>query len=325
MLRTFVLLALTIGIAWLAAPFVMSSLYIDDRGITLPGRVHSKSERVKRRYSDWTRVAAITVEYGDPETGGVSFFDVPLDPERFDGFHTGQPVPLHYLRARDTPELPLAQAFRGMHLLPTVRLADQRAFSGLTDALAAKVPLRFQALAAVVILLLLWRVARWPGFVWAFGMVFFSVALSLFLLDFPRPTRRPAVHVRQASGTVKSIDQIDRLFSGAHTKGWDADQPVAVVGVEFVPAGRTEKVLAVDLIDAGSIPGLQEKSVVGIDYEAGHPRTAYIQKASRRFVSRNVAGIVKQGVACLVVLIVFYAVVYFFHRAFHRLTVPSQP
>jgi hypothetical protein len=125
-------------------------------------------------------------------------------------------------------------------------------------------------------------------------------------------------------GIVKSIDRMDRLFSGAHTKGWDADQPVAVVGVEFVPAGRTEAVLAVDLIDAGSIPGLQEKSAVGIDYEAGHPRTAYLQKASRRFVSRNVAGIVRQGLACLVVLIVFYAVVYFLPRAFHRLTAPRR-
>jgi hypothetical protein len=324
MLRTFLLLSLTIGIALLAAPFVMSSLYIDDRGITIPGHIHSKSERVKMQHSGWTRAADITVEYGDPETGGVSFFDVPLDPERFDGFHIGQPVPLHYLRARDTPALPLAQAFRGIHLLPTVRLADQRAFSGLTSALAAKVPLRFQTLAAVVILLVLWRVARWPGFVWAFGIVFFSVATSLFLLDFPRPTPRPAVNVRQASGTVKSIDQIDRLFSGAHTKGLDADQPVAVVGVEFVPAGRTEAVLAVDLIDAGSIPGLKEKSAVGIDYEAGHPRTAYLQNASRHFVSRNIAGIVIQGVACLMVLIVFYAVVYFFHRAFNRLTAPRQ-
>jgi hypothetical protein len=167
--------------------------------------------------------------------------------------------------------------------------------------------------------------ARWPGFVWAFGIVFFSVAIFLFLLDFPRPMPQPAVDVRQASGRVKSIDQIDRLFSGAHTKGWDADQPIAVVGVEFVPAGKTEAVLAVDLIDAGSIPGLQEKSAVGIDYEAGHPRTAYIQKASRRFASRNVAGIVMHGTVCLVVLIVFYAVLYFFHRAFPRLTAPRQP
>jgi hypothetical protein len=325
MLRTFLLLALTIGMALLAAPFVMSSLYIDDRDITIPGHIHAKSERVKMRYSDWTRAAAITVEYSDPETGGVSFFDVPLDSERFDGFRIGQPVPLHYLRARDMPALPLAQAFRGIHLLPTVRLADQRAFSGLTRVLAAKLPLRFQTLAAVVIFLVLWRVARWPGFVWAFGVVFFSGALSLLILDFPRPTPRPAVNVRQASGTVKSIDQIDRLFSGAHTKGWAADQPVAVVGVEFVPAGRTEAVLAVDLIDAGSIPGLQEKSVVGIEYEAGHPRTAYLQNASRRFVSRNVAGIVMQGAACLMVLMVFSAVVYCFRRAFHRLSAPRQP
>src|SRR4051812_14498071 len=153
MLRTFLLLALTIGIALLAAPFVMSSLYIDDHGITLPGRVHSKREGGKRQNSVWTRAGAITVGNGDPEPGGVSFFEVPLDPERFDGFHTGQPVTLHYLRAQDIPALPLAQAFRGMHLLPTARLADQRAFSGLTNALAAKVPLRFQALAAVVILL----------------------------------------------------------------------------------------------------------------------------------------------------------------------------
>jgi hypothetical protein len=98
-----------------------------------------------------------------------------------------------------------------------------------------------------------------------------------------------------------------------------ADQPVQVVGIEFVPAGRTEPVVAVDLIDAGSIPGLKENSTVAIEYEGDAPRTAYIQTATRGFVGRNLAGIAMQGILCLLMLIGFLVAAHFIGRAWTRL------
>ena len=53
MLRGLILLLLISGVALLAAPFLLSSLAVDDRGITIPGRVVSKSETVTVHYSDW--------------------------------------------------------------------------------------------------------------------------------------------------------------------------------------------------------------------------------------------------------------------------------
>ena len=60
-----------------------------------------------------------------------------------------------------------------------------------------------------------------------------------------------------------------------------ADQPVDVVSVEFVPEGRTEPVMAVDLIDRGSVSGLKEKAGVNVDYEAASPRIAYLAGAEQ--------------------------------------------
>ena len=67
-----------------------------------------------------------------------------------------------------------------------------------------------------------------------------------------------------------------------------ADQPIDVVGVEFIPEGRTEPVVAVDLIDRGSVPGLKEGSTAPIRYESESPRTAYLDGATRTFPSRNI-------------------------------------
>src|SRR5204863_5732725 len=83
-----------------------------------------------------------------------------------------------------------------------------------------------------------------------------------------RPTPAPSLDVRRAAGHVKSIGRIDKLFSGSRSRGVLADQPVDVVGVEFVPEGSTEPVVAVDLIDRGSVQGLTEHSAVTLRYEA---------------------------------------------------------
>jgi hypothetical protein len=75
----------------------------------------------------------------------------------------------------------------------------------------------------------------------------------------------------------------------------------------------------VDLIDAGSVSGLARNSTVQIQYEADSPRTAYIQSATRGFVSRNLSGMAVQGVLSLAVLIAFFAVGQWIQRAFGRL------
>jgi len=147
---------------------------------------------------------------------------------------------------------------------------------------------------------------------------------ALFFYDFPRPTPSPTVEVRQASGTVKSLDRIDKLFAGSRSRGMFASQPVEVVGIEFVPEGRRESVLAVDLIDSGSIAGLKEKGTVDVEYESASPRTAYLRSGTREFLPRNLRGIVVDGALYLGVLIGCLMGAHFIGKAWTRLVAGRQ-
>jgi hypothetical protein len=120
-------------------------------------------------------------------------------------------------------------------------------------------------------------------------------------------------------GRVKSVELIKRLFNGTRSRGLDMAQPVQVVGVEFVPAGKTDTVLAVDLIDAGSVRGLKENAQVPVEYEAASPRTAYIGGASRGFVARNLTGLEIEIGLCVALFIGAAFLFSYLGKAWNRL------
>src|SRR5581483_1083876 len=141
-----------------------------------------------------------------------SFLTVELLPEQYDSFHKGQEVTLHYLRRQDVPDVPLAKSLRQLGILPKARLAGQRAFSGLvTTARAGELP-ALAAFAAGILLLMLWRLFRFPGFPWAVAACVLATVAVILIGEFPRPTAAPSTAVRQATGRVKSVGRIDRLF-----------------------------------------------------------------------------------------------------------------
>jgi len=84
MVRALILLLLVGGFVLLMAPFAISSLWIDQRGIEIPGQVFSKDERVVVRDSTWIRSAEVTVEYDPPHESMVAFLTATVSPERFD-------------------------------------------------------------------------------------------------------------------------------------------------------------------------------------------------------------------------------------------------
>jgi hypothetical protein len=315
MLRGLILVALVSGVAFLMTPFVLASRQLDARGITIQGRVHHKSEYTRIRYSTWERTRDVSVEYPVPETGGVSFFSVHPDEQHYDALHTNQVLPVRYLLRRDIPNFPMAAFWWELHALPTIRLANDFTPSVFT----AKFVMACEALGGLAVFLLLWRITRWSGFAWAAGIEVVAGLGLLIYQDFPRPTPAPAIGVRRASGRVSNMGRIDKLFSGARERGVDADQPVDVVSIEFVPEGRTEPVVAVDLIDRGSVAGLKEQSIVPIRYEAGSPRVAYIEGAARTFPQRNLSGAVLQGVMGLAVLLGLFAGAHWIGKAFKKL------
>jgi hypothetical protein len=319
MLRGLILLILIGGAVLFTLPFVVSSVYVDQRGITIPGRVYSKREDVMMRNYRWVRSCEITVEYHPPDTSSVAFLGVKLQPEQYDSYRKGQAVSLHYLLLKDIPDLPMAHVLSQVHALPTARLAGQRAFSAWEAFFTRSVMMICAMIGGLVVLLVVWRKSGFPGFAFAvFGCVLLVVA-GVMVSEFPLRLPGPTVDVRRASGKVKTVDRVRRLFSGRRSRGTLAAQPMAVVGVEFVPDGRVEPVLAIDVIDFGSVSGLKEGAAVGIDYESGAPRTAYIQGATRNFPAKNLRGLAVDGVLCVLVVAGMLAVWYFLGRAWDRL------
>jgi hypothetical protein len=320
MVRALILLLMGAAATVIVLPIVMTSRALEEHGITLVGRVYHKSETVRVQSSGWDVARDITIEYTIPETGGVSFFDALPTAEQYDGFHTHQPVEVRYLLRRDVPKLPLSDILWQIHALPTVRLATTYGISRWNTSLTPAGMRIGKFAAAFGVLLILWRITRSRALGWAAAAALVLGLGILFIQDFPRPTPAPDGTVRRATANVKSIGHIDKLFSGRRSRGIIADQPIDVVGVEFVPQGRTEPVVAVDLIDRGSVPVLKEKSTVTIRYESDSPRTAYVEGATRTFASRNLRGAVVQGALTLAALLCVLAIAHLIGRAFKRLS-----
>jgi hypothetical protein len=318
MLRSLLAILILGGIALITLPFLMSSLYVDQRGIEIPGHVYSKREDAIVQYSTWYRSCEVTVEYQGPDESGVSFLKVELPPERYDSFRKGQQVTLHYLRRQDIPNVPFAKTLGQIGLLPRARLAGQRAFSGVIMAAKQTSLPVLATIGVAVLLLIVWRLSRLPGFPWAVAACVLGVLALVLITEFPLPATAPATAVRRAAAKVKSIDRIDRLFSGSRTRGEIASQPVSVVGVEFVPEGRMEPVLAVDLIDEGSLP-LKQGAAVGVDYELAAPRTAYIVGPTRNFPHRNLTGLMQVWAFYVAILLGVAFGAHYFGAAWQRL------
>lgn len=322
MLRGAIILALLAVAAAMTLPFLISSLSIDQRGVIIPGRVSFKREDVVVHNSTLNRVAEATIEYSKPDGSGVGFLGVRLGSRDYDALRLGQAVELHYLRSEDLPDLPLVHGLRRAQLLPTVRLANQRAGAGLRLVFTDKVAAAMGAAALCIVFLLLWKVLRIPGLSWAVAFFVLLALAATYVNDFPRPMPAPSAGLRQGTGQVKSVERITRLFGGSRRRGMVADQPMEAVGVSFVPDGRKEPVLAIDLIDAGSVTGLREKSSVLLSYESASPRTAYIQGATRHFAARNFSGAGVQAIASLAAVIVILGGVqllgWFYRRATRR-------
>ena len=320
MVRALILLLLGAALTFLVLPFVMTSRALDEHGIIIPGRVRHKSETIKVLYSTWERSCDATIEYTIPETRSASFFTIYPTPQQYDALQDHQAVEVRYLPRRELPNLPLTKILWEMHALPTVRLGNFEESTKLKIFFTPKVVLACKLLAGLAALLFFLRILRSRLFPWVAGIAAVAFVAFMELQDFPLPTPAPLIDVRHGTGHVKSLGRIDKLFEGAHERGFDAEQPVDVAGVEFVPEGRTEPVVAVDLIDHGSIPGLKEHAPVTFEYENRSPRTAYLDRATRTFPKRNLSGLVYWGVLSLAVLIGLFAAWQWISRAFSRIT-----
>lgn len=87
--------------------------------------------------------------------------------------------------------------------------------------------------------------------------------------------------------TVRAIHRVDRVWGGRRTKAEDAVQPYDIVELEFAPSGAAGPVVAVDLVDAGSVPGLAQGAQLRIHYSVEDHRWAQLDTASRTYYWKN--------------------------------------
>jgi len=305
-------LALMVGGALLiAAPFVLSSRYIDARGVEIQGRVFEKREYVNVQDSEWERICEVTAVYTPPDEYGTPYLVERLGPAAFDGLHKGGPVTLRYLRREDLPRVPGSKVLREMRLLRAAKMAGR-------IGIDPNVKRALWWVGLGVLLLSLWRMARLPGFAWLAGGAVAVLLAATLNSEFPWATPAPRSGIRSADGRVVSVGTISRLFSGHQTSGMQAEQPIQVIAVQFFPAGKTEPVLAIDLIDEGSIAGLKEGAAARVQYEDSAPRVARVEGGTREFPSRNLYGVFRDSAVTVAVLAAIFTVVALAGKALGR-------
>jgi hypothetical protein len=307
------------AIAVLAAPFVLSSLAVDRHGVEVAGSVYSKHEYVHTRHSTWKRTTEVMIECWPPDESSVRYFTSELKPADYDTLHKGQRVNVHYLRRADIPKIPFAETLGQLHMLPVARLAGRSMFSSFQEVLDAPARMFLLWAGGVVALLIVWRASRLPGFAWAVAVCVLVTVAAFLVYDFPTPTPAPGTPMLQATARVQNLETIEWLFRGSRSRGIAAAQPIQVVALEFVPAGRTEPVVAIDAIDAGSVAGIKQDAKLPLDYEAGSPRTAHLRGATRNFASRNLGGIGMEIAGIIAVILGFFVLSKLAGRAWKRI------
>lgn len=111
-------------------PFLAASLLVDQRGISIRGHVHNKSEYITVGYSTWLRHLEAQVQYETPDDRSFAITGLQLEQTRFDSLRKNDAIQLRYLLRKDLPNWPGFRTMRQMHVLPFVRLASENTWSG---------------------------------------------------------------------------------------------------------------------------------------------------------------------------------------------------
>ncbi|HWQ12562.1 MAG TPA: hypothetical protein VNL77_07180 [Roseiflexaceae bacterium] len=263
-------------------------LYVEAEGLVAPGTVVGKREEITVRRSLWTRRLFLDVRYQPAGAAAPELTAIIVDPEHYDRTRVETPVAVRYL---PYPEIRQLGAIAG------TRLADQPPLGPLRAQLLGA-QYTFLALGVGLALLAAWSVWR-RGWL---AVLFFVMLIggALYVVSNPPPPAPPGPqHV--TSATVRETHTIERVLGGRRSRGFnEAIQPYVIIELVFVPQGAADPVVAVDLVDEGSVPGLEKGADLPIRYSAADPRWARIEGAARTYAWKNLQG---YGVIALVVLV----------------------
>jgi hypothetical protein len=263
--------------ALVAAPFIGASLWLDAHGERATGTVVGKYETIGIEHEPtggWYRRRYLEVEAPGLSATGLRA-SVFVDSAEFDSARRGDRVVVRYFSC--------CPIFARLSSHTTRDAVCEAAREFASDPLLDWFAIGFVALIITA------RIAA-PAVIVA-GVAWLGAAL---LLLFPARPPRVATGV-ETTARVAGISLVENSPrpSRSSTSGYggsDAERlrvPYEVVQLRYVPAGRTDTVLAVDEIDAGSVAALNPGALLRVRYDPRAPLEAMLVDATRTFRQRN--------------------------------------
>jgi hypothetical protein len=230
----------------------------------------------------WYRTYRAGVEF-DTRDGNLGTASVDLPEARYDAIHPGDTIRVRYL-----PFFPLL-----------ARAAERSTGQTLWAATAAftadpfLIPSLLWVLGGIMVLWITSRVAT-SAMVLA-GFAWIAVAFPLF---FPAPRALSPV-TADAAARVTSVTLVTKApaknaparrrsrLGGSSDNIRRLAMPYQVVQLQFTLPGRPDPIVAVDAVDAASIPELAVGAILPIRYDPRALREARLVRGTRTFRERN--------------------------------------
>jgi hypothetical protein len=311
----------------IAAIFALGSLALDSMAGTVPGLVERRIESVDLRpQGDWQHNLHVSVRYR--LDGSPPILDQPAPDESATTFNLST-AQFDRLSEGGITSLRVLPLFRSLAL---VRLADIQTINAIPW---------FWIGVAFGVLLLFWLAGRLMASR-SGSMVIVAIVLvagmglpsALAYRQWQasedltsRPLRTTAI-AREVSRITKVDPFPCTPGSGSRCSRrntqYDVAQPYDIVQIGFVPEGAGGPVIAVDAIDAGSVP-VQPGASMTIAYAATDPRAAQILGANHSHHWRNALGLAALfGAIALLVASILWWAIQRHGRTQQRAPVPQQ-
>jgi len=294
---------------------IVGSLYLDQVGRLINGRVTTKDERVRlRAQGDWQHDFQAGVAYrqdGEPPdasylAAGDSSVSLKLGPAQFDELRKDAPVALKVL-----------PVWRSLTL---VRLANM--------STREWIPWSWLAIGLGVIVLgwLAFRLRRSRVgclLVLLIGAIMVVGVPTLLVYREWRAIEDLAARPLRAEAAVREVTRVTRIDPlpcrrRCRNRGeFDVPQQYDIVQMVFTPQDGRDVVVAVDAVDAGSV-AINREDTLPIAYAAADPRAAQIIGATHTHHWRNLIGFVSVQLGLLVALVLLLLLLGAIGRLFSR-------
>jgi hypothetical protein len=249
--------------------------YLNRGGQLVVGEVLSKREQlVYHLDGSWNRQIEARVQYTLPDTTVPITDTLSLEPARFDDMHQGDFV---RLRCSEAPGL-----FR------FTRLEDQSTRAQLW-AIATARPFFF-FLGLGLLLVLAARLISRAKFPLLFFLTAFVTIGAWWTTGVAIPLwQQIALQTTSLNTVTALVREIHRPYLGDDLRAWFSAKllaPYDLILVDLTPFGRSERIMAIDVVDRASVNVLPGTSIT-VRYLPADPRIALVPDSGHRFLWKN--------------------------------------